>query len=154
MLDAVAPLKEVKIALSDPPWMNSRIRTVIRQRNREFDQHGKSEKWRKLLKQSKTMIKKTKKSFSTNFITSLKDTDPSTCMKRMNKLGKASFETDNSAWQFQSENLSDHDLTNEMADYFANISNDFTPVNPSLLTSQTLVMILLLSTPHFWTLSL
>ena len=133
MLDAVAPLKQVKIALSDPPWMNSRIKTTIRQRNREFDKHGKSEKWKMLWKQSKSMIKNAKKNFSANFITSLKDTDPSTWMKRMNKLGKASYETENPGWKFQNEQLSDKELTDEMADYFANISNDFTPVDSSLL---------------------
>ena len=37
MLDAVAPVKEVRIALDDPPWMSTRIKTSIRQRNREFD---------------------------------------------------------------------------------------------------------------------
>ena len=133
MLDSVAPTKEVKIALDDPPWMNTRIKTVIRQRNREFDKHFKSEKWRNLLKKSKNMVKRAKKSFAANFIYNLKDTDPSTWMKRMDKLGKASFQTEQSGWQFQTEHLSDQELTNEMADYFSNISNDFTPVDPSLL---------------------
>ena len=112
MLDAVAPLKTVKIALADPPWMNSRIKTKIRQRNREFDSHGKSEKCRKLLKKTKSMIKIAKRNFSNNFITNLKHTDPSTWMKRMNKLGRASFESENTSWQFQSEQLSDQELTN------------------------------------------
>ena len=57
LLDTVAPKKEVKIALSDPPWMNTRIKTTIRQRNREFDKHHKSEKWKKLMKKSKIMIR-------------------------------------------------------------------------------------------------
>ena len=34
ILDSVAPKKEVKVALDDPPWMNSCIKTIIRQRNR------------------------------------------------------------------------------------------------------------------------
>ena len=133
MLNTVAPEKEVKIALDDPPWMNSRIKTVIRNRNREFDKNSKSEKWRKLLKKSRTMVKTAKKNFAENFISNIKDTDPSTWMKRMNRLGKASFQGDQSGWQFQTEVKSDQELTNEMADYFAEISNDFTPVDPSLL---------------------
>ena len=113
--------------------MNTRIKRIIRQRNREFDLHQKSEKWKSLMKKSRSMIKKAKKNFSENFITNLKDTDPSTWMKRMNRLGKASFEAEHTGWQFQSEHLGDQELTDEMADYFANISNEFTPVNPSLL---------------------
>ena len=133
MLDSVAPKKSIKIALDDPPWMNTRIKTIIRKRNREFDKNSKSEKWRKLLNKSKKMVKTAKKNFASNFISNLKDTDPSTWMKRMSKLGKASFDTEQSTWQFQTEHLSDQELTNEMADYFANISNDFPPVDSSLL---------------------
>ena len=133
MIDTIAPQKEVKIALSDPPWMNTRIKSIIRKRNREFDLHKKSEKWRILMRKTKSMIRKSKKNFSDNFITNLKETDPSTWMKRMNRLGKASFEAEHSGWQFQSEQLGDQELTDEMADYFSNISNEFTPVDSSLL---------------------
>ena len=133
MLNSVAPEKEVKISLDDPPWMNSRIKTIIRQRNREYDKLGKSAKWRKLLKRSKSMVSVAKKNFSENFISSLKETDPSTWMKRMNKLGMASFERENAGWHFLTEDSSDQSLTDGMADYFANISNNFPPVNASLL---------------------
>ena len=107
MLNAVAPEKEIKICLDDPPWMNTRIKLVIRQRNREFDKNGKSSKWRKLLKRSKNMVREAKKSFSENFITSLKDTDPSTWMKRMSKLGIATFEKEKAGWHFQTEDKSE-----------------------------------------------
>jgi hypothetical protein len=113
--------------------MNTRIKTVIRQRNREYDKHTKSEKWRKLMKKAKSMVKNAKRNFSENFITSLKDTDPSTWMKRMNKLGLASFQNENSGWHFDTENKPDQTLTDEMPDYFANISNGFQPVDASLL---------------------
>ena len=133
MLDAIAPEKEIKISLDDPPWMNTRIKAIIRQRNREFDKNSKSEKWRKLMKKAKSMVKTAKKNFSENFVASLKDTDPSTWMKRMNRLGLASFQNDSSGWHFETESKSDQDLTDEMADYFADISNGFLPVDSSLL---------------------
>ena len=76
------------------------------------------------MKKSKSMIKKAKLNFSANFVTNLKETDPATWMKRMNRLGKASFEAEHSGWQFQSEHLDDQELTEEMAQYFANISNE------------------------------
>ena len=133
MLDAVAPVKEIRIALDDPPWMSTRIKTIIRQRNREHDSKGKSEKWRKLMKKSKLMVKRAKQNFSENFISNLKDTDPSTWMKRMNRLGMASFEKEKAGWHFLTENSSDETLTNEMADFFANISKNYTPVNANLL---------------------
>ena len=133
MLDSVAPQKVIKIALDDPPWMNTRIKTVIRQRNREYDKNSKSEKWKNLLKKSRIMVKSAKRNFADNFISNLKDTNPATWMKRMDKLGKASFLGDQSSWHFLNETKSDQELTDEMADYFADISNDFPPLNPSLL---------------------
>ena len=133
MLDSVAPQKIINIALDDPPWMNTRIKTVIRQRNREYDKNSKSEKWKKLLNKSRKMVKIAKRNFADNFITNLKDTDPATWMKRMDKLGKASFLGDQSSWHFLNETKSNQELTDEMADYFAKISNDFQPVDPSLL---------------------
>ena len=133
MLDAVAPVKEVRIALDDPPWMSTRIKTSIRQRNREFDKNGRSEKWKKLRKTSKLMVRKAKRNFSENFISNLKDTDPSTWMKRMKRLGMASYEKENKGWHFLNEDKSDQSLTDEMADYFANISKNFPPVDPTLL---------------------
>ena len=132
-LDTVAPLKEVRIAMDDPPWMNTRIKNIIRKRNREYDDHHKSEKWRKLLVKSKSMIKAAKKNFAENFIANIKDTNPSTWMKRMDRLGKASFQNQQTDWHFQSETKSDQELTDEIAEYFANISNDFPPVDASLL---------------------
>ena len=133
ILNTVAPEKDIRIALDDPPWMTTRIKTIIRQRNREYDKNDKSEKWRKLMKASKSMVKRAKKNLSTNFVSNLKDTDPSTWMKRMDKLGRASFQTEHSGWHFQTESKTDQELTDEMANYFANISNDFVPVDPSLL---------------------
>ena len=61
MLDAIAPEKTIKISLDDPPWMNTRIKTIIRQRNRECDKHARSEKWKKLLMKFKSMVKVAKK---------------------------------------------------------------------------------------------
>ena len=95
--------------------------------------HSKSDKWRKLMNKSKTMVKRAKKNFSENFISNLKDTDPSTWMKRMNKLGMASFEKENAGWHFQTENKDNKLLTEEMANYFADISKNFTPVKSTLL---------------------
>ena len=44
MLDAVAPTKQVKIACDEPAWMNKRIKTYIRKRNREYNKNCNSVK--------------------------------------------------------------------------------------------------------------
>ena len=63
MLDVVAPTKEVKISCDDPAWMNARIKTLIRRRNREYDKSGKTFKWKSLQKSAKNYAKLQRISF-------------------------------------------------------------------------------------------
>ena len=107
-----------------------------------YDKHTRSERWKKLLKKSKSMVKVAKKKFSENLITNLKYTDPSSWMKRMNKLGLASFQGENDGWHFETETKSDQILTDEMADYFANISKDFKPLRAYFITSPNILILL------------
>ena len=79
------------------------------------------------------MIKKAKKNFSTNFISNLKQSDPRTWMQNMNKLGKSTQEQNNTTWQFVDEVKDNPTLTNEIANYLAEISSHFVPVDRSLL---------------------
>ena len=132
LIDEVAPVKEVKIASDDPPWMNCRIKTLIRRRNREFDKNRKSEKWKKLEKKVKQMSKSSKLNFAENFGSNLKDTDPRNWMKMMKKLGRASHELENDTWHFENEMKSDQQLTNEIATFFAGISGTFHPLDRAL----------------------
>ena len=133
MLDATAPVKKIKISCDDPAWMNSRIKSYIRRRNREFDKNGKTQKWKILKKKCKHMCKKAKHDFANSFVMNLKNKDPRTWISSMKKLGQANHEKETSSWSFVNETKTDQELTNEISDYFADISGSFTPVDRSLL---------------------
>ena len=133
MLDVVAPTKEVKISCDDPAWMNARIKTLIRRRNREFDKSGKTFKWKSLQKKCKKLCKTSKNKFSSSFITNLKDVDPRTWMTKMKKLGQANHEKENDTWHFVNEVKTNQELTDEIAHYFADISGNFVPIDRSLI---------------------
>ena len=135
MLDAVAPTKNVKIACQDPAWMNSRIKSMIRRRNREFDRHGKTQKWKSLKLKCHKLCKRAKNGFITSFISNIKDKDPRTWMVSMKKLGQANHENENVAWSFTNEQKTDQELTDEISNYFAEISGNFTPIDRSLIPS-------------------
>ena len=47
-IDQYCPTKSVRISVDDPPWMNSRIKSELRKRDREYHKHRKSDKWRVL----------------------------------------------------------------------------------------------------------
>jgi hypothetical protein len=68
MLDADGPTKQVKISCDDPAWMNSRIKTYIRRQNREYDEFGKTNKWKSLSKKCKSLYKFAKNNFASSFI--------------------------------------------------------------------------------------
>ena len=113
--------------------MNSKIKTEMRQRNREYDKNGKSVKWKELKNKCKTQVKKAKRNFSKNFVTNLRKTDPRNWMASLKKLGKTSSENTNTTWRFIDESKNDQTLTEEISTYFANISAHFVPVDRTLL---------------------
>ena len=133
MLDAVAPTKQVKIACDDPAWMNTRIKTYIRRRNREFEKNSKSRKYKALAKKCTKLCKTAKREFATSFVTDLKDKDPRTWMASMKKLSRSNHEKDNDTWHFVDEVKSNQLLTDEISQYFAEISGNFSPIDRSLL---------------------
>ena len=128
MLNTIAPLKTIKISCDDPSWMNTRIKSKIRMRNREYSKNGKTKKWRALRKKCKNACDQAKRNFAEKFVPDLKHKDPKTWMKSIKKLGKANHERENEPWHFQNEQKNDQELTNEIADFFASISSNFTPI--------------------------
>ena len=130
IINEIAPIKKVKISCDDPPWMNSRLKILIRKRNREFDKNGKTEKWRNLMLTCKKSCKKAKKCF----VNCLKDSDPKTWMKRIKNIGKANHEIGEDNWQFVDEVKDNQTITEELADYFSDINAHMAPVDRTKIT--------------------
>ena len=78
MLDTVAPTKSGKISCDDPAWMNSRIKALIRKRNRAYVKPPSSSKYKTLKTKCEKLCKSAKKEFADNFVTNLKDKAPKT----------------------------------------------------------------------------
>ena len=74
-------------------------------------------------------LQKSEKGFIDSFISNLKDKDPRTWMVSMKKLGQANHEKENDTWSFTNEEKTDQELTNEISEYFAEISGNFTSIN-------------------------
>ena len=127
VINEIAPEKTIKISCDDPPWMHARLKILIRKRNREFEKNRKSEKWRKLMLTCKKACKKAKESL----INSLKVSDPKSWMKKIKDMGKANHELSDDNWQFVDEQKDNQTLTDELADYFANINSHMTPIDRS-----------------------
>ena len=85
------------------------------------------------MKKCKALCKTAKKTFADKFITDLKDKDPKSWMTAMKKLGRSNHEVDNNTWHLENESQSNQEITEEVSDFFAKISRNFTPVDRSLL---------------------
>ena len=132
MLDAIAPTKSVKIACDDPAWMNSRIKALIRKRNRAYSKDPSSLKYKTLRKKCEKLCKSAKKDFADKFITNMKDKDPKTWISSLKKLGRANHEKDIGTWQFLNEAKTNQELCDEISHYFADISGSFAALDRSL----------------------
>ena len=128
----VCPTKTVKVSIDDPPWMNIRIKTQMRKRNREFQKHRKSQKWKSLNLQCKQMCKTSKNNYYTNFIEGLKQTEPRTWMQRMKKLGKGPEGNNKDSFEITDQmGKTDLEITEGIATFFSNISANYEPINRS-----------------------
>ena len=133
MLDVVAPTKSVKISCDDPAWMNSRIKALIRKRNRAYVKNPSSSKYKSLKKKCEKLCKSAKKEFADNFVRNLKDKDPKTWISSMKKLGRANHEKESNTWQFINEVKTNQELCDEISHYFADISGSFAALDRNLL---------------------
>ena len=90
-------------------------------------------KYKYLRKKCQKLCKSAKNDFANNFITNLKDKDPKTWMAAMKRLSKANHDKETETWHFVNEVKSNQELCDDIADYFADISGNFPPLNPALL---------------------
>ena len=51
----------------------------------------------------------------------------------MKKLGQANHEKENDTWSFTNEAKTDQELTDEISEYFAEISGNFTSIDKALM---------------------
>ena len=129
-INEVCPLKTFKVSIEDPPWMNIRIKTEMRKRDREFQKHRKSPKWKSLNLKCRQMCENAKASYYTDFIEGLYQTEPRTWMQRMKRLGKGPDENNKDSFQITNQiGKTDQEQAEAIAEFFANISANFEPIN-------------------------
>ena len=63
MYDAAFPKRFKTIKSTDAPWMNSRIRRLIRNKKRYYMKHGRTAVWRKKCKKLNSLIRNAKRTY-------------------------------------------------------------------------------------------
>ena len=129
LLDKHFPEKSITISSLDKKWMSPDLKNLLRKRQREFVKHRKSNKWKKLNKKFKKLKRKTIKNFYSNFTTELKETNPSRWYEMAKKIGALDQMNGRETFVECLEGLSDKESAQLIAEHFAAISNQYSPLD-------------------------
>ena len=136
-LDEFCPLKTIKISSHDKPWINFELKKLKRQKMREWQKNGKTEKYRKLAKVFESKYKKTAENFMNKKVEALKITEPGKAFKILKTMGaKPGDSVDDLSFTLpahQKEGLTSKQSAEKIAEYFSKISNEYPPLNIDLL---------------------
>ena len=80
-------LKKIKISSLDKKWMSPKLKLLHRKVQREYFKNRKSPKWKKLKKKFKKQKKAAVRTFYSNFVTELKNTNPGKWYKMAKQIG-------------------------------------------------------------------
>ena len=128
--DMCFPEKRQTIKSTDLPWATARYKRKVRQRKRCFRQDGRYQRWKRLKKESKEILRQEREKFLDKV-----DNETERCPN-----GKAFYEAVKllqlherpATWAprelFPGE--SDQTITEKIAEFFNKISREFTPLDP------------------------
>ena len=133
LLDEHFPEKIVKISSLDKKWMSPNLKVLHRRTQREFIKHRKSKKWRKLNKAYKKLKRKLIKSFYSKFVNDLKVTNPGKWYEMEKKIGAVDQMNGGDIKVEALEGLSNKQGAQKIAEHFASVSNQYSPVDNTQL---------------------
>ena len=109
--------------------MSPELKQLQRKVQREFYKHRKSEKWGRLKRKFKTLKKKTLRKFYSNFVTELKDTNPSKWYQMAKKIGAVNQTEQDDLRVEALSGMDDKESAELIAQHFASISQEYLPLN-------------------------
>ena len=113
----------------DREWMSPELKQLHRTMQREFFRHRKSQKYRNLKSKFKKLKRRTLKEFYSNFVTDLKLSDPGRWYSMAKKIGAVDKMTGGDIQVQSLANLSNAQCSQKIAEHFATISQEYSPVD-------------------------
>ena len=149
-LDEFCPTETFKISTQDKPWINAELKKLKRQRMREWQRNGKTEKYEKLAKEFDQKFKSNAKKFLRKKIDDLKETQPGKVFKVLKSMGAQPGECKDETFTLQShqtDGLTNLESAERIAEYFATISREYEPLRVSRLPDRVKARLRAKSTP-------
>ena len=132
-LDQFFPEKVAQMSNLDREWMTPELKQILRAKQREYFKHRKSEKYKKLEKKFKKLKRKTLKTFYSKFVNDLKSTEPGKWFKMAKRIGAVDRMSGGDIQVQSLTNLNNVQCVQKVAQHFAAISQEYSPVNISQL---------------------
>ena len=132
-LDNFFPEKMTKMSNLDKDWMSPELKQLHRAMQREFLKNRKSKKHKKLKSKYKKLKRKTVKNVYSNFVTDLKQTDPGKWYKMAKQIGAVDKMSGGDITVESLDNLDNAQCSQKIAEHFAAISNEYSPVDTQQL---------------------
>ena len=134
-LDKHFPEKTVKISSLDKKWMVPKLKILHRKLQREYYRNRRSSKWKEMKIRFKREKRKTIKSFYSVFVTELKRTNPGKWYKMAKRIGAVDQMNGGDISVESLRDLSNQQCAEIIAEHFAAISREFSPVKTTNLPS-------------------
>ena len=139
-LNRFCPEKEFKLGSQYKPFISAELKKLKRQKSLEYNKHGKTEKYKSLDKIFKMKYKSESTKYLKKNMDALRDTNPGKAFNILKRMGSMPGDCiDGNTFKLPSheqENLSDEQCAEHIADHFAEISNQFPPLDLTSLPAR------------------
>ena len=116
---------------TDPPWINSQVRSLARRRRRVYHREGRSHQWKALMKKSRALVRRRAAKYWENQKRTLLQGDANRAFFKSIKAYKSREKPPNFDVRDLFENsFSDSQVAEKLADHFNGISSEFEGLNP------------------------
>ena len=136
-LDKFLPQKQLKISSHEKPWINFELKYLDRRKKREYTKHGRSDKFVHLQQKFDKKFEEATKRYLNKNVSELKMSNPGKAYKILKKMGAHPGDCDDEgSFTLQNHidaNLSTEESIEQIANFFAEISQEYPPLNPDLL---------------------
>ena len=132
-LDLYFPEKIVKLSTLDRKWMSPSLKQLHRRMQRAFHRKRGGEKYRKLKSKFKKMKKNAIRSFYSDFVSELKCTNPGKWYSMAKRIGAVDQIMQGEVKVESLSNLNNFQSAQKIAEHFASISNEDSPIDNSQL---------------------
>ena len=137
MLNKFCPEKTVRISSKDKPWVTGELKAIARLKSREYNKRGKTERYKDLAKQFTDKYNIEADKYLRKNMDELIECKPGQAYSVLKKMGAQPGDCiDSNTFTLpshESENLNNEQCAEQIANYFAQISQEFSPLNRNLL---------------------